>query len=93
MDVDMSAIKEALDRRRVSQPSMPIANQMSQPGGATPTGGPNTPTARPPQVSAPAAGATLEARSAMGRVANTPNFDDDTRKMAKTLINKLMGVL
>ena len=106
-NIDFEAIKAALTRRSQGGDSMPALNQMSSPGGETPMGGPNTPATpvlqppmgeptglpRPmpnpsslPQKPSPTSSTQGVSRSSEG-------FDDETRKIAKVLVQKLLSVL
>lgn len=95
--IDMSAIREALERRSGN------ANQMTPPSGALPTGGSNVPVpAQAPPMPAnvqqnvtpgnqgapvsPEGAAVAKAKSGM-------SLDDDGKNIAKQLINKLMQVM
>jgi hypothetical protein len=100
-NVDINAIRQAL-LARSNVPSMgqgqttPMLSQVGQPTGPTPTGGQptlnRTPATVPtpgtpqPQFSSPFAGPGAGA-------ANQATFDDETRRMSKGLIAKLLQVL
>lgn len=74
----------------------PMLSQVGQPIGSTPTGGSptitNTPPTIPapnkpqPQFSSPFAGPKVGVTGGLG-------FDDETRRMSKSLISKLLQVL
>ena len=99
-NVDINAIRQAL-LARSGGPSMgqgqtqPMLSQIGKPAGATPTGGSstltNTPATLPtpgtpqPNYSSPFSGPTPQAAGA--------SFDDETKRMSKTLIGKLLQVL
>jgi len=96
-DIDMQAIREAVARRQGGGAS-PIMSQVTAPGAALPTGGPNTPTmpipASPPIPQAPQGPiAPQTPQAGQPQLKQVANFDDETRGLAKALINKLMGVL
>ena len=101
--IDMSLIHEALARRAqggaLSGGNVtPAGGQVSAPGAAIPTGGPNTPTTPPPQ-----APSTPQPNAQVGRqvgtavksaqAVNGPNFDDETRRISKALISNLIKYL
>lgn len=104
--IDMSAIQAALARRAQGAPA-PATDQMTAPGGALPTGGPNTPVQNaspmpmpnmPPHSLGMHPGASPQPSQAMGvakaaGAANSPAFDDSTRLTAKALIAKLLQVM
>lgn len=95
-NVDMSLIREALARRQAGG-GAPAVDQMSQPTASLPTGGPNTPGVRPPQPQpqAPQSVGPREVNSTVKAAtqANTPQFDDETRVIAKALVAKLLKAL
>lgn len=100
----MSALMEALQRRAV-----PAGGQMSQPTAATPGGGPNVPVSMPPQMTgqdlsqSPNVGQTASPGASSGSGGNAmlsglqqtqgPQFDEETRKMSKALVSKLLSIL
>lgn len=101
----MEAIKEAIARHKAGGSSSVLSTQ-GAPAGATPTGGPSTPTVQPPsspapQTTSPGTMPQAPARPAPGPQAPTgrpqmkqvANFDDETRTLAKALITKLMGAI
>lgn len=105
-EVDMNLIREALARRAgggspVGGSTIPAAMQISAPSGAGPTGQPSTPTPQPPQTpQAPTPSPVdIATRQAAGgaagaaQVAQGPNFDDETKKISKALVTKLIQYL
>jgi len=62
--IDMSLIREALQRRRTGDIRTPPTGQVTLPGGATPGGGPNTPVAAVPPTTPPAGATTPPAGGA-----------------------------
>ena len=100
--VNTLALRQALMARVLGQPSYP-ANpmQMAQPGGQLPSGMPNTPgqpvpsmpsPAQAPQVQAgPRPGATpTQQVTKAAQQAQSPLLDQQTRDIAKTLVQKLL---
>mgnify|MGYP001575099411 CR=1 FL=1 len=78
--------------------TLPAGQQVSQPTGATPTGGPNTPQTPPPaapQAPVPNAQVGKQVGGAVksAQAVNGPNFDDDTRRISKALISNLIKYL
>lgn len=71
--VDMSLIREALERRRTGDIRTPPTGQVTLPGGQTPGGGPNTPIAGVPPTIPPAGATTPPA----GGVAPAPTARTD----------------
>ena len=105
MNIDTSALKEALQARYGEMAPPAPTDTMSQPRGVLPTGGSNVPTQQPPQPQAPqgsqnvgrkpAAGVKdpkAEANKIMKGAMNAlnDNFDADTQMQAKVLIAKLL---
>ncbi len=103
--IDMSVIREALARRAGGAP-VPMAGQVTQPGGVTPTGGPNVtapqpapmPTANPNQLpvqghSMPASSATPPQQAAGVAQLAQGMPDEETKKIAKSLLGKLVQFL
>ena len=96
------ALRQAIQRRSAGEaPSTAPVQQGTPATGTLPTGGANTPLQ-------PAPGGTPDARSvgvptgqattgqkatAAGQIAQSPQFDDDTRKLGKALVKKLLDVL
>lgn len=106
--INMALIRQAMAQRMAGN-GMPSGQQITPPSGLTPVGQPNgmpgAPSpipAMPPQspvnlappmpgagaVPGPAGQAIQGAQGAQG-----PAFDDETKKLAKPLIMKLLGVL
>jgi len=99
-------IREALQRRASGEiagagAQAPVGEQMGAPTGETPTGGPNVPVTPPPPAptgqntppgAPPAQQAVNQALSA-GQTAQSPIFDDETKKISKALIAKLLQTL
>lgn len=90
-NIDMDAIREALMRRRQGGAVPPAASQMTQPVGQTPTGGMPTPVNPPAPAPAipPAQGGTMPKARGKAEV----SVDDETKLVAKVLIQKLMQIL
>lgn len=107
--VDMSLIREAMERRRTGDIRTPPTGQITLPGGMTPGGGPNTPIAGTPptaptgggtQPTAPATpGGARTDQNVLGglqagqTIKGSPNVDDETKNIAKVLIKKLMDLM
>lgn len=100
--INMDAIREALARRAGGGASIPAASQISGAMGRLPTGGPSMPIQQPPaaisqpaqgtmpqQVKASGGGATNQALQA-GQVSQGPQFDEETRTLAKSLVQRLI---
>ena len=103
-EIDMTAIREALARRGMGGApagggTTPMSGQVSAPAGSTPTGGPNVPTPPAPTSPAPAGAPNVAPRAAAAPMAKAaqaaqgPNFDDETKLIAKTLVTKLIKYL
>jgi len=99
MDIDMTLINEALARRAgenspVGGVGVPVANQMSSPGGIIPSGRPNTPNTETP-TPPPGQGAPLASiNSAMKKTqAISSQVDDETKMLSKALVKKLLDVI
>ena len=97
--IDMNAIKEAIARRQGGG-STPALSTQGAPAGATPTGGPSTPTVQAPVVPTPTSGGLPPAPTAQPTPQGTKpapkqpnNFDDETKTLAKALITKLLGAV
>jgi hypothetical protein len=95
----MNAIRQAMARRQGGG-ATPAINQVTSPLNATPGGGPNTPTTPPaptPTPALPPGQAPLAVRGPQAPVAGgikaPSNFDDETKALAKQLINKLTQAL
>lgn len=92
-NLDMDAIRQALMRRMQGGAGLPASSQISQPAGQTPTGGSpvpaQVPTPAPGVPQAPAGTQLPKAKTGGGGV----NFDDETKRVTKVLIQKLMQVL
>ena len=93
-NIDMQAIKEALLRRSQGGAGMPAASQLSAPAAPNPMGG------APTQVQPPAAPVGVPPTGTGGlpqpqrpKIAQGTNFDEDTKRVAKTLISRLIQVL
>lgn len=108
--IDVSLIREALARRAAGGlgggTTLPVVQQVSVPGGALPTGGPNVsvpqpapqPPAQPNQLPAqnrqmPASSATPAQSAANVAQLAQGMPDDETRKIAKALLGKLVQFL
>src|SRR4051812_34940610 len=103
--INMDLIREAMARRAQGGGGTPMAAQVTQPSGALPTGGPNTPMPAQPQMpqadprsvsaGAPQGGASNPGNQALkaGMAANSPQFDDPTRVLGKAFIGHLLKVL
>lgn len=96
--IDPTLIREALQRRATGALSggstMPISGQVSAPGGATPTGGANTPTTPPPTApQTPGSTANLGKVVKGAQATGGPAFDDETKKISKALISNLIKYL
>jgi len=98
--IDMGLIQEAMQRRAMGEGGTPATAQMTMPGAPMPNGQPNTPTAPPaPPVSDLGGNSQLPPRNnvnaalKVGQAANSPQFDDETRVVAKNLVSKLLKVL
>lgn len=92
-NIDMSLIREAMARRQMGGVAggntAPAAAQQSLPGGAMPSGSPNTPsTPAIPQVQG--GGAPGAAPQGQARPKPNPSFDDDTKVSAKALMQQLL---
>ena len=95
-NIDISAIKEALARRSGGQASMPVGNQMGQQTAPSATGGSATQAQAAPQTAGqegqpaqqmpPGMAKMMEATQAGG-------FDDETKRVAKVLMTKLLKVM
>lgn len=99
--IDMGAIQEAIARRAQGGSTPPI-QQMSAPQAALPTGGANVPQPnQAPQVPQTQTNVTPGNQGApvspegnvVGKLKQGANFDDETKAVAKQLLNKLIGVL
>lgn len=95
-NVDMSAIREAMLRRRQGG-SMPVGGQMTAPTGPSAQGGYSTPV---PGVGAPqASGRNLtpgqSPSGSLGRSGGSApaNVDEETRNISKALVRKLIQFL
>lgn len=98
MDIDPTLVREALQRRASGMlgggTTMPAGGQMSAPGGATPTGGANTPTTPPPTAPPTQPGNAQVGQVVKGAQATGgPAFDDETKKISKALIGNLIKYL
>jgi len=98
-NIDMGLIQEAIKRRAQGGGGTPVTSQLTMPRGTNPGGGMNTPM-KPPVMSMPQGGqASLPPRQdAQGAAkaatqADSPAFDDETRKFAKALVSRLVKVL
>lgn len=101
--IDISAIREAIQRRAQGGGGTPPTQQMSAPQAALPTGGANIP--MPQQASqvpqnvqqnvAPGnQGSPVSPEGAVvGKLKQGTAFDDETKTVAKQLVAKLIGVL
>ena len=100
----MTAIREALARRGMGGApagggTTPMSGQVSAPAGSTPTGGPNVPTPPAPTSPAPAGAPNVAPRAAAAPMAKAaqaaqgPNFDGETKMIAKALVTKLIKYL
>jgi hypothetical protein len=97
--VDMSPILEALARRRGGG-AAPAMDQVSGPMGASPTGGPSTPVAATPQMpqgnpgnmpqQVQSGNAANNAALKASQTAQGPQFDPETRDLAKALVQRLL---
>ena len=105
-EIDMTAIREALARRGMGGApagggTTPMSGQLSAPAGSTPTGGPNVPTPPAPTspTPPPAGGSNVAPRTAAAPMAKAaqaaqgPNFDGETKMIAKALVTKLIKYL
>lgn len=100
--IDMSAIKEAIQRRMQGGAGTPATQQMSAPQAPLPTGGANVPQpSQAPQipqvqqnVTPGNQGAPVSPEgSVVGKLKQGAAFDDETKAVAKQLVSKLIGVL
>lgn len=106
-DLIRQALMQRLNEGQMQAPPMPAVDQISQPGGATPLGGPNVPMPGPSPMPMPpdgggnmappmgpmgGAGAPNQAIKA-AQAATSPQFDDQTRAISKALIAKLLSVM
>lgn len=101
-NIDLSAIREAIARRSQGGAGAPPVQQMSQPQGQLPTGGAPTPQPNqaPPvqpsqtNVTPGQQGSPVSPEGAVvGKLKQGASFDDETKVVAKQLLNKLIGVL
>lgn len=101
-NVDMSVIREALQRRQQGGlgggTSLPAAGQVSE-GGTSALNAPQTPQSQPAAPATPninqlpkqvpqGAGNNQQLRT--GQQAQNPNFDPETRDLAKSLVQRLL---
>lgn len=100
--IDMNAVRQALQRRaaggggapaatQVSNPQgrpTPLPNPPSIPGAPAPSSMPNTGRMAPQGAANPAQQVAKQAAVAQG-----PAFDEETKKISKALIQKLIGVM
>lgn len=100
--INMGPIMQALARRQMGGPGTPMAQQVSMPNHALPTGGASTPmqgqptnpsmSGMPSQVQQggssqqPAQNGALQA----GQQSQGPQFDSETRDLAKSLVQRLI---
>lgn len=92
-NIDMSAIREAIMRRRQGG-AMPIAAQMSTPTAPSATGGFPTPTSgNAPSLQPTQQNQTPRQQQPQAGAMAGANVDDETRQMSKALIKKLMQYL
>ena len=105
--VNMDLIREALARRMQGAGGVaPAVQQTSQPNASLPTGGPNVPSGAPapmpnaqpnqlPVQGSPAPAASATPMQKVAGVAQTAQGmpDEDTRKIAKALLGKLVQFL
>lgn len=101
--IDMSIIREALARRQSGGlgggASMPAAAQLTN-GSMSPMGGPGTPQPAPMQQPTPNAsqlptqvrqsGGPMNPQLRAGQQAQGPQFDPETRDLAKSLVQRLL---
>jgi len=95
-NIDMQAIREAVLRRSQGGVGMPAASQMSAPAAPNPMGGAPTPTqppAAPVGVPPTGTGGLSQPGVQRPKIAQGTNFDEDTKRIAKTLISRLIQVL
>lgn len=100
-NIDMSAIKEALARRSGGQASMPMGEQSSQQVAPSGMGGSATQTAATPaQGQATPAGQGGQGGgqmpagiASMMQATQAGGFDDETKRVAKVLMTKLLKVM
>ena len=92
-NIDMSSIREALERRLSGgAPTIPTGQQMTQPASPSPTGATPVPTNTPPPVPNPSMGQVSGVTQAKVKPPQ-PQYDDETRMITKSLIQKLMQAL
>lgn len=101
----MEAIKAAIARRSGGGSGASPLNTQGAPMGATPTGGPSTPTVQPTPTPAPQPASPGNMTQGAPQTPQAPqatpnkpgrqvaNFDDETRNLAKQLISKLMNAI
>lgn len=100
--VSMAPILEALQRRQMGG-AAPLSQQASMPNHQLPTGGPSTPvqgqpqpnaslSSLPSQVQQGGAQARQTQNGALqaGQQAQGPQFDDETKVLAKSLVQRLL---
>ena len=96
--ISMEIIQEAI-ARRAQGGSTPPVQQMSQPQGQLPTGGQPMPQPNQPPPVQPTATNVLPGSpvskegNVVGQLKQGATFDDETKKAAKALVAKLIGVL
>lgn len=103
-NVDMSLIREALQRRSSGGlgggTSLPAVSQLTA-GGASPLGAPQTQQPPTPQQRTPSlgqlpvqveqsSGASQNQAVQAGQQAQGPSFDPETRELAKSLVQRLL---
>lgn len=98
-NIDINAVRQALLNRAQSPAmaqgmSQPMLNQVGKPAGATPTGGSPSITNAPPTISNPSTPQPQFSSPFAGpKQGNSVNFDEETKRVSKTLISKLLQVL
>ena len=97
----MGLIREAIQRRAQGGGGTPALQQVTTPQAPLPTGGPNVPQPGPQQVPQTQQNVTPGNQGApvspegnvVGQLKQGATFDDETKKVAKALVAKLIGVL
>lgn len=101
--INMQPIMEALARRQMGGGGTPISQQASMPNRALPTGGSSVPLQGQPNPNASAAGMPVQVQQGAaggqqtqngamqaGQTAQGPQFDSETRDLAKSLVQRLI---
>ena len=99
--IDMGAIREALQRRQMGNlggGGTPMGQQVSAPNNALPSGAPAaplqppapSPIGQPQNIQPPAQGSVQAGALQAGQKSQGPQFDEETRLLAKSLIQRLL---